>query len=647
MNKIIRGVKYAYSWQQKYDPSKETIVCLHGFTGTRQTFQLLQDPIYNFLFIDLLGHGESSIFVHPWRYQLSEIVKDLNQLIQELGINQWYVLGYSMGARVALAWAIEHPSKLLGVILEAGTPGIVDEQERKQRKESDRRLALRLWREPLVDFVDFWQNLPLFSSQKKLPKEIQKKIRDERLSQNKFGLAMSLWFMGTGVQKNYWLELEELKQPVLYVVGEQDPKFLAIGDTLCQQLPHSTLAVIPDSGHCVHLEQSQAFANKLSQWLAKEKRTVSEEHVMKIMKVEQYQLRLPLVTPFQTSYGVLNEKALDLLILEDELGNQGYGELVSFEQPDYIEETIGADRQLIEQQLVPRLFQADLQKVGDVWSLFQTVQGNFMAKSALETAVWDLFAKREQRSLQSYFGSHKSEIPVGVSVGIHATTEDLIAQVSNYLEQGYQRIKVKIKPGYDIVPLSAIREEFPDVPLMADANSAYTFADLELFKQLDQLNLAMIEQPFHQRDFVDHARLQQHLQTKICLDENIRTLEDVKTAYTLGSCQGINLKIPRVGGITEALRIVDFCQTHQLLVWLGGMFESGIGRALNLQFASQNIFTFPGDISAADRYYTADVIKKPAKMERGNIVVPQGVGLGVELDWQVIEQVCDQKQTYQ
>ncbi|MFB8537180.1 o-succinylbenzoate synthase [Enterococcus thailandicus] len=368
---------------------------------------------------------------------------------------------------------------------------------------------------------------------------------------------------------------------------------------------------------------------------------------MKIMKVEQYQLRLPLVTPFQTSYGVLNEKALDLLILEDELGNQGYGELVSFEQPDYIEETIGADRQLIEQQLVPRLFQADLQKVGDVWSLFQTVQGNFMAKSALETAVWDLFAKREQRSLQSYFGSHKSEIPVGVSVGIHATTEDLIAQVSNYLEQGYQRIKVKIKPGYDIVPLSAIREEFPDVPLMADANSAYTFADLELFKQLDQLNLAMIEQPFHQRDFVDHARLQQHLQTKICLDENIRTLEDVKTAYTLGSCQGINLKIPRVGGVTEALRIVDFCQTHQLLVWLGGMFESGIGRALNLQFASQNIFTFPGDISAADRYYTADIIKKPAKMERGNIVVPQGVGLGVELDWQVIEQVCDQKQTYQ
>lgn len=271
MNKIIRGVKYAYSWQQKYDPSKETIVCLHGFTGTRQTFQLLQDPIYNFLFIDLLGHGESSIFVHPWRYQLSEIVKDLNQLIQELGINQWYVLGYSMGARVALAWAIEHPSKLLGVILEAGTPGIVDEQERKQRKESDRRLALRLWREPLVDFVDFWQNLPLFSSQKKLPKEIQKKIREERLSQNKFGLAMSLWFMGTGVQKNYWLELEELKQPVLYVVGEQDPKFLAIEDTLCQQLPHSTLAVIPDSGHCVHLEQSQAFANKLSQWLAKRK----------------------------------------------------------------------------------------------------------------------------------------------------------------------------------------------------------------------------------------------------------------------------------------------------------------------------------------------------------------------------------------
>lgn len=367
---------------------------------------------------------------------------------------------------------------------------------------------------------------------------------------------------------------------------------------------------------------------------------------MKITKIERYQLCLPLITPFQTSYGVLEAKQLDLLILEDELGNRGYGELVSFEQPDYIEETIGADRQLIEQQLVPRLFQSDLQKAGDVWSLFQTIQGNFMAKSALETAVWDLFAKREQRSLQSYFGSHKSTLPVGVSVGIHATTEELIAQVSSYLKQGYQRIKVKIKPGYDIVPLSAIRENFPDVTLMADANSAYTLADLELFKQLDQLNLAMIEQPFHQRDFVDHARLQQQLQTKICLDENIRTVEDVKTAYALGSCRAINLKIPRVGGITEALRIVDFCQTHQLLVWLGGMFESGIGRALNLQFASQTSFTFPGDISAANRYYAKDIIKEPAKMEKGRIAVPQGVGLGIEIDWRAIEEVCEQKQTY-
>lgn len=271
MNKTIRGVNYAYSWQQKYDPSKATVVCLHGFTGTKQTFRLLRDPAYNFLFIDLLGHGESSVFVHPWRYQLPEIVKDLNQLIQELEIKQWYVLGYSMGARVALVWAIEQPNNLCGVILEAGTPGIINEGERKKRKEADQKLALRLWRGSLVDFVDFWQSIPLFSSQKKLPKKIQKKIRNERLSQNKFGLAMSLWLMGTGVQKNYWSELATLKQPVLYVVGEQDPKFLAIGNRLCQQLPHSTLAVVPDSGHCVHLEQPQAFTSKLSQWLEERK----------------------------------------------------------------------------------------------------------------------------------------------------------------------------------------------------------------------------------------------------------------------------------------------------------------------------------------------------------------------------------------
>ena len=358
---------------------------------------------------------------------------------------------------------------------------------------------------------------------------------------------------------------------------------------------------------------------------------------MNIETIDHYQVCLPLKSPFVTSYGKLEEKVFDLYIVTDEQGNQGVGELVSFEVPDYIEETIQNDRSVIQKYLIP-LLKEPIKHPKEIQERFQVIQGNFMAKSAIETAIWSLYAQRMQQPLAHYFTpSATTELAVGVSIGMQSDEASLLSLIDHYVEQGYSRVKLKIKPGQDYEPLAAIRARYPKLLLMADANSAYRESDWEDLLRLDELGLAMIEQPFSQRDFVMHAALQKQLKTAICLDENIRSFEDVETAAALGSCRAINLKIPRVGGITEAMKIIKSCEQHQLTVWLGGMFESGVGRALNLQFASQPIFTFPGDISGSDRYYYEDVVKQPAEVHQGKINVPNRTGLGVELDWDVIE----------
>lgn len=352
---------------------------------------------------------------------------------------------------------------------------------------------------------------------------------------------------------------------------------------------------------------------------------------MKICQIETYHIRLPLRTPFETSYGYLTEKAFDLIIVSDEFGNQGIGELVPFEQPDYIEETIETARIILSKHLCPLLMNQVIDHPKDVSTLFAGVRGNQMAKASLETAIWDLYAKRNRKSLKDYFKDTREAFPVGVSLGIQTDLSMLRQQISAFLEQGYQRVKLKIRPGADIEPLEMIRTYFPDLVLMVDANSAYTLNDLDHLYRFDQYHLAMIEQPFAVNDFVDHAILQKELQTAICLDENIRSVKDCELAFTLGSCRSINLKISRVGGISEAFKIVRFCEENNLLVWMGGMFESGVGRALNLQFASQKIFHFPGDLSASDRYYYEDVITKPFELENGMMTVPNGLGIGVTL----------------
>lgn len=357
---------------------------------------------------------------------------------------------------------------------------------------------------------------------------------------------------------------------------------------------------------------------------------------MKIVKVQYQTGELPFLEPFQTSYGVTKTKSFAIVTVEDESGLVGIGELDALVTPDYIEETFQTSLLALDNWLIPSLVGQEWEHPKEVFELFATTQGFLMAKSALETACWDLFAKKEQSSLAAVLKGAPildEAIEVGVSIGIILDLDSLVQKVATYLDQGYTRVKLKIKPGYDLEPLRVLRQAFPRLILMADANSAYEHLDdWDLFHQLDRLNLAMIEQPFAKHDFVRHAQLQQQLNTAICLDENIRSLDDAKTAMALGSCRAVNLKIPRVGGIQPAREILAYLQQQDCLVWLGGMYEAGVGRAVNLQFSAFANFTYPGDLSASDRYFAEDIVTPKAEIHRGKLAIPQGVGIGVTLD---------------
>ena len=367
---------------------------------------------------------------------------------------------------------------------------------------------------------------------------------------------------------------------------------------------------------------------------------------MEIVKVTLYHIELPLLTPFITSYGAIKTKAFYLIEVENKLGNKGYGELEAFEIPDYTEETRETAGLILVNHLLPLIKGVIIEHPQEVRALLAPIRGNEMAKAALETAIWDLYGKEQNQSIQHLIGANRLRIPVGVSIGIQPSIEVLLQLVGGYVATGYQRVKLKIKPRFDQEPIAAVRKAFPELTLMADANSAYTKEDLPLLKALDEYDLAMIEQPFGFRDFVDHAWAQSQLKTRVCLDENIRCLGDVQLAHQLGSCQSINLKLARVGGLQEALEIADYCQSHDILVWCGGMLEAGIGRAFNLALASRNEFTFPGDISASNRYFAEDIIKTTFDLVEGEITVPSGDGIGVEVDWQVVKNYCLKQTDY-
>ncbi|RME41254.1 MAG: o-succinylbenzoate synthase, partial [Caldilineae bacterium] len=313
---------------------------------------------------------------------------------------------------------------------------------------------------------------------------------------------------------------------------------------------------------------------------------------MKIERIELHHIQLPLVHPFQTSFGLQTERPV-ILVAVRAGGLTGWGECVAHSRPDYAAETIVTAWHVLRDFLAPGLIGHSIAAPADIFTSagYRMVRGHNMAKAALENAVWDLLAKAQGVPLQTLLGGEKKRVAVGVSIGIQPTLDGLLERVAQFVAAGYRRIKVKIKPGWEQTPLQAIRARHPDILLMADANSAFTLADAPLFRAMEPLNLLMIEQPLAYDDILDHAALQAQLQTPICLDESIHTPGDARLALKLDACRVINIKVGRVGGFTNALAIHNLCAEAGIPVWCGGMLETGIGRAANLHLASLPNFT--------------------------------------------------------
>jgi o-succinylbenzoate synthase len=351
---------------------------------------------------------------------------------------------------------------------------------------------------------------------------------------------------------------------------------------------------------------------------------------MKIKEVILRRLRMKMNFLFKTSFGVISEKEFILVEVKDEEGLSGWGESGALMAPFYNEETVETNWHMLEDFLVPIILGRDIWHPVEVSSLFSPIKRNNMAKAAIEGAVWDLYAKRHDQPLYRMLGGGRTNIEVGVSIGIQKTVDDLLEVIDRHVKEGYKRIKVKIKPGWDVDVIREIRKQFPSVPLMADANSAYRLEDLPLLKKLDDYDLMMIEQPLASDDIIDHACVQKELATPICLDESINSYDDARKAIQLGSCKIINIKIGRVGGLTEAKRIHDLCAEHDIPVWCGGMLEAGIGRAHNIALTTLSNFTLPGDTAASSRYWKQDIIEPEVTVEDGIIHVPDKPGIGYQ-----------------
>ena len=367
---------------------------------------------------------------------------------------------------------------------------------------------------------------------------------------------------------------------------------------------------------------------------------------MIISSVELREIRLPLIHFFETSFGRTTERRILLVRVTDKHGVEGWGECTAGEGPFYSEEWTETAWTTINTFLAPMVVGKEIVNAANTWEGMRAVRGNRMAKAAIETACWDLEARALGRPLWKHLGGVHGEISSGVSLGIQNTPEALIEKIEKELAAGYQRIKIKIKPGWDLKIIAQVRERFPDIRLMADANSAYTLADLALFKDMDQYNLMMIEQPLAHDDIFDHAELQRQIATPICLDESIHSSNDARHAIQLGSTRIVNLKLGRVGGHAQAKKVERVCRENNIPVWCGGMLESGIGRAHNIAMATLEGFTLPGDVSASGRYWEEDIIVPPVTVTaRGTIVAPEKPGLGFDINQARIDSLTIRKET--
>jgi len=351
---------------------------------------------------------------------------------------------------------------------------------------------------------------------------------------------------------------------------------------------------------------------------------------MRIQHVELRDISLPLVTPFRTSLGSQDRRDLLLVKVTTADRHVGWGECAADADPSYSPEYIAGARDVLRNHLIPAVLRADDVAAAGVGELLGRVRGHQMAKSALEMAILDAELRAHDTSLASLFGVHRTELAVGVSVGIMDSIDELLEAVAEHVDAGYARIKLKIEPGWDVAPLAAVREAFGDaLPLQVDANTAYGPGDLGYLRGLDRFGLTLIEQPFAPDDLATHAALAARMDTPICLDESITSTRDAMTAVRQGACSIINIKPGRVGGYFEARRIHDLCFASGVPVWCGGMLETGLGRAANLALAALPGFTLPGDISATSRYYAQDVTR-PFELVDGVIELPTGPGIGVE-----------------
>ncbi len=361
---------------------------------------------------------------------------------------------------------------------------------------------------------------------------------------------------------------------------------------------------------------------------------------MIITSVELREIRLPLIHFFETSFGRTTERRILLVRVTDKDGAAGWGECTAGEGPFYCEEWTGTAWTTITTFLAPMVVGKEIQSAADVWRLMSAARGNRMAKAAVETACWDLEARALGQPLWKHLGGVRAEISSGVSIGIQQEPAALIEKIEKELAAGYQRIKIKIKPGWDIKIVAQVREKFPDIRLMADANSAYTLADVPLFKELDKYKLMMIEQPLAHDDIFDHAELQKQISTPICLDESIHSSADARHAIHLGATRIVNLKLGRVGGHAQAKLVERACRENNIPVWCGGMLESGIGRAHNIAMATLEGFTLPGDVSASARYWEKDIIDPPVTVSpTGTIAAPDVAGIGFEINLSRIDRL--------
>ncbi len=361
------------------------------------------------------------------------------------------------------------------------------------------------------------------------------------------------------------------------------------------------------------------------------------------MKIEQISLsilRMPLVSHFETSFGRITHRECVIIEVRSE-GLIGWGEAVADHDPGYSYETTGTVFHILQDFIGPMLLGKEVKDALDFHRQVEGIRGHHLAKAGLEMAIWDLIGKRENKSLAALFGGTKTKVDVGVSVGVQDTPAQLVQQVEKYLQTGYKRVKIKIKPGRDVGDSQAVRQAFPQIKLQVDANSAYTLETAQALKPLDELNLLLIEQPLFEDDIWDHHKLQKEFKTAICLDESIVSPRHARYALEMQACRNINIKPARCGGLSQGLQVHDICQAQNIPVWHGGMLETNIGRASNLALASLPNFLLPGDISASARYYPEDLTEETFVLnDDSTINVPSGAGLGVTVIPSQISKFC-------